>query len=338
MTGENMISIKRALSAVILVAALASAAGPSAGAIDASSPPALKIYLPREALVQGERIELGALGILRGDEALARRAASVAVGRFSVAGQQIVIDRATILAMLASAGIDAHTAAISGADSVTVRRNEDVVPPERFIAVAQAFMEEHLKGHAPGDITVITRPKPYVITKPAGDVRLAPRAHPYSTPSRPRAWVDVVVDGKVRDEREIAFSIRYTHQRIVATADIAEGEVITTRNVGVETVETSLAPPPDMPAPYGLVARRAMRKGAVIRETMVGPELPPVVIKRRQVVLVKFETPLLLVSSFGEAMEDGKAGDLIRVKVNSGKDAKMIVTRIGADGTVSPAI
>ena len=321
---------------VVAAALLAGLVGAPVGR-SAPSEGTLKIYLPREAVVVGERIDLGAVGVVRGDEAAAARALPVAVGRFSAAGQQMVIDRATILAMLASAGIDTRAVAISGAESVTVRRDEDVIAPERFIAAARAFVEEQLKDPSVSGMTVISRPKPWVIENPAADVRLAPKAHPYSIPSRPRVWVEVVVDGEAQTGCEVAFCLRYKHQRIVATADIAEGDPITTANVKVETVETSYAPHAETPAPYGMVARRAIRKNSLIRDGMVGPEVPPAVIKRRQVVLVKLETPLLLVSSFGEAMEDGGTGDLIRVRVNSGRDAKIIVTQIQNDGTVSPA-
>ncbi len=325
-----MKAIKHAIVAAALAAAVAgSAESPS---------PVLRIYLPRDAVVQGERIELQAIGVVRGHETAVRTAMPVAVGRFSTAGQQMVIDRETILAMLASAGIDAAQVAISGADSVTVRRDEDVIAPERFIAVAETFAREQLKDQPIESLAAITRPRPWVVPKTAGEVRLVPKTHPYSTPSRPRVWIEVVAGEDVQTAYEIAFSVAYKHSRILAAADIAEGQVIDANNVRVETLHASYPPPPETLQPYGMVARRAIPKDTVIRQAMIGPEIPPTVIKRRQVVLVKFETPLLLVSSFGEAMDDGRTGELIRVRVNSGKDAKIIVTRIQNDGTVSPAI
>jgi len=316
-----------------IVAAVISVAGQSTGGAEAIA--TLKIYLPREAVVESERIDLGAVGIIRGEDSAVRRASQVAVGKFSTAGQQMVIDRTTVLAMLASAGMNAGEVVISGAESVAVRRNEDVIESERIVAVAQEFVREHLKDPT-ASITPITRPKPWVIQKTAGDVRLAARAHAYSTPSRPRVWVDVLAGDTIQATLEIAFGVEYRHRRVVAAADIAEGEVIDANNVCIETTAASYPPSAESAPPFGMIAKRAVRKGTTIRENMIGPETPPAVIKRRQVVLVKVETTLLLVSSFGEAMDDGKTGDLIRVKVNGGRDAKIIVARVQNDGSVSP--
>jgi flagella basal body P-ring formation protein FlgA len=320
-----------------MAAALVAACIGGGSAADKGSMGALRVYLPREAVVEGEQIVLGAVGIIRGDEAAVKQAAPVALGKFAMAGQQMVINRATILSVLASAGIDTEKVMISGAETITVRRNEDVITSERFLAVAQAFLEEQLKDKPVDGIVAISRPKPWVMQKTTGEVRLIAKEHPYSIPSRPRVWVEVVAGGEVLTGCEVVFSLRYKEQRYTAKEDIAEGDVISKENVAVVTVETSHVPQ-EQPSPYGMVARRAIRKNSVIREGMVGPKLPPTVIQRRRAVVVKYETPLLLVSSIGEALDEGKPGDMIRVRVNSGKDAKIIVTRVGNDGTVSPVI
>ena len=53
-------------------------------------------------------------------------------------------------------------------------------------------------------------------------------------------------------------------------------------------------------------------------------------------VLIKLETPLLTVTSIGEAMMDGTTGEFIKVKVGSGRDAREINARIKSDGTLEP--
>ena len=112
-------------------------AGPVSG-----TDPALRVYLPREVTVEGPRITFDQVAICQGDAALCQKAQAVSLGAFSVAGQQIVLDRPAILSRLASCGIDSGQVTISGADRVVVRRDEKSIPPERFIAVARAFLDK----------------------------------------------------------------------------------------------------------------------------------------------------------------------------------------------------
>ena len=53
-------------------------------------------------------------------------------------------------------------------------------------------------------------------------------------------------------------------------------------------------------------------------------------------VVIKLETPLLTVTSIGEAMMDGKTGEFIKVKVGTAREAREINARIKPDGTLEP--
>src|SRR4030042_7134848 len=65
----------------------------------------LKIYLPREVTVKDNNLSLGQVSIIQGGEPLAAKAGEIALGRISVPGQQIIIDRPMILSRLACNGI-----------------------------------------------------------------------------------------------------------------------------------------------------------------------------------------------------------------------------------------
>ena len=66
--------------------------------------------------------------------------------------------------------------------------------------------------------------------------------------------------------------------------------------------------------PYGMIARRTIEAGRPIEAGIVQPREAPVLVKRQQQVVLRIDSDVLLISAQGQAMEDGKAGDLIRVK------------------------
>src|SRR5512143_705381 len=83
----------------------------------------IQVYLFAEPTVETEAITLEQIGRVRGDDALAANARTVSLGRFSVVGQQIVLDRPTVASRLASCGIGAERVTLHGAEKITVRRN-----------------------------------------------------------------------------------------------------------------------------------------------------------------------------------------------------------------------
>ncbi|NQT03198.1 MAG: hypothetical protein HQ580_14315, partial [Planctomycetes bacterium] len=76
---------------------------------------ALQIYLPREITIKDNHLSLGQIGIIRGNESLAAKASKIALGRISVPGQKIVIDREMVLSRLVCNGIPASKVTLTGA-------------------------------------------------------------------------------------------------------------------------------------------------------------------------------------------------------------------------------
>ncbi len=308
------------------------------GSVAGSKTTGLKIYLLREVVAKDEMIDLATVGIVRGEDVAASTAGSVGLGKFSLAGQEIVIDRATILGRLASSGIDTTGIVISGAEQVKVRREEKAVSSDRFVEIAREFLVKRLKGISVCKITATSKPQGKVVGKKDKDFTLVPRMSKYSTASRPKVWVCFVLNGVEQGGCEVAFSLKYNCRRAVATVDIGVGSVLNAENVKIETRESPTPEGKGWVSPYGLIAKRAITKGTVVRSDIAGPAEMPVVIKRRQTVLVKVETMGFYVSSFGEAMEDGKVDQFIRVKMNSGRNARTIIGKVWSDGSVRPVI
>ncbi|MBN1124155.1 MAG: flagellar basal body P-ring formation protein FlgA [Sedimentisphaerales bacterium] len=296
----------------------------------------LRIYLPREIVIQEDVIRLGQVGIFRGDALLQAKAESVELGKFALTGQQVMLDRVSILSRLASSGIKADQVLLSGAQTVLVRRDEKQIHPDRIEAVARFFLETVMGSDRLCELKVLRKPRAWVLPDGSGNIDLRPQMGQYQVKGTRRVSVEIVKDNKVLGRREVAFSLRFRCRRAVATEEIPAGTFLTNQNMKIETVESDTAEPTDWKPPYGQVAQRLVRSGDVIPDTLTAPAEPIIVVKRRQMVVVRLESPLLQLSWVGEALSDGRVGEIIKVKMGALRNGRIITARVKEDGTLEP--
>lgn len=295
----------------------------------------LRIHLPREAVIDDDVIQLGEIGIVRGEELSAAKAEGVSLGRLSVPGQRIVVDRPTILSRLASGGIKASEVVLSGAESVSVKRREKIVTGQQFIEVAEAYLGANQRGQPACTWQPLRTPKDVVVPGIGDDIRLLARRLPSRSTRQVKVEVAILSKGEQIATSEVLFRLKYKCQQAVALVDISAGGVIRPENTKMETVTA------DYPSewtggklPYGLIAKRPVRAGRVIRAEAVSPERPPIVIKRNKSVLMRVRLPGLVVTSVGQALQDGRVGEYIKVRNTDSQ--RIIVARVSEDGTLNP--
>lgn len=296
----------------------------------------LRIYLPREMVVSGDTIELGEIGIVQGGENLVSRAEGIGLGRFALGGQRIVVDRGTILSRLASEGIKASEVSISGAENVTVRRKERVISGDRFAEAGEKFLRTQVAYSSACRIKPMFVPKDLVLGASGGKVSFHIKKVNYGNESRPKVWIGVLEDGVEKEVCEIIYKLTYNCRRAVAKGDIPAGTVINSEHVQIETVESDTPESSGWSEPYGMVAKRLIRAGDVVSAKVAGPAAAPVLVKRKQQVFLKIDKGGLYISALGEALEDGKVGDYIRVRRGLNHDARIVVGCVRADGTIEP--
>ena len=296
----------------------------------------LRVYLPREMVVKGDSIDLGTIGVIRGDEKLVAKASTIGLGKFSVTGQQVVIDKDTILSRLASNGIKPTDVQLSGAESVQVRRDEKIIDGSRFIETALSFIRSQTAQTMLSSVEAVSKPKSWALNHD-GEVRLVARLESQKRPDRAQVRVAVVSDGKEVDSRTVWVRLKYKQQKVTATANIEKGALLNLNNIKIESSEGAHPQRQDWSPPYGMVAKQTIRKGSVIKDTMICPVEKPLMIERKQIVVLKIETAGLIISNLGTALSDGKVGDIIRVKVeNPNRQERIVVGKVKPNGTVEP--
>ena len=297
---------------------------------------ALQVYLPREVAIDNDVISLGQVGIIRGNEPLVAKASEIALGRLSVPGQRIIVEKSTILNRLVCSGIPASNVTLSGAEKITVKQQQEIIKGEEFVKMAGLFLESNLSAESVCELNSLRPPKDLVVPAMGEEVKISPRLTKNSTANQATVQIIVFQDDKEIGNREVTFRIKYNRQIAVTLTDIPMGTVITPENVKIEKTSSNYPQPANWSPPYGLVARRRLPANTMIHPNMAGPIKPAVVVKRNSNVTIRLENLGLTVTAIGKAIQDGRVGDYI--KVRNVDSQRIISAKVNEDGTVEPVL
>ena len=294
----------------------------------------LQIYLPRQVTIEGEIVRLGRVAVMRGEDSLVESACEIALGKFSVPGQEIVIDKAAVMSLLAGSGINTKNVKLTGAEKLVVKQNLKIITGKEIVDAAIIYLKETEKYSSAADYTAVRIPKNIVIPPDSNDIKITPQLAGNSTVGCANVQLKIDVDGKEADTVNLPFKIRYKINKAVSIGEIAKGQVITTEKIKIITELSDTPQPTDWKAPYGLVAETRIPANKIIEDGMTAEKASEVVIKRNQSILIKVDRPGLLLTAAGMALENGSEGQYIKVRnVDSNR---IILARIVEDGTVEP--
>ncbi|RKY08560.1 MAG: flagella basal body P-ring formation protein FlgA [Planctomycetota bacterium] len=317
---------------VILIVFLLTSVGSAAGIEQEDS--ALRIHLPREITIDGNIPNLARVAVIRGNESLVSKAGKVTLGRISVPGQKIIVDRSIVLSRLAHSGIGASRVTFTGAEKITVSRRHQIVKGGEFAEAALAFLKKNPPDDSICQFDAVGAAKDLILPGESKDIKLSARLVKSSARNLGKVRVAALCDGKETGSRELTFRFKYNSRRLVAQVDIPPGTVISPENVKVEKVISNYPSSADLVSPYGLVARRLLPAKTVIRPGMTGPARPKVLVKRHQNVVIRISTFGLLVTANGKTMQEGRLGEYI--KVQNADSQRVILARVNEDGSVEP--
>ena len=316
---------------LLVIAVVIAAIIPAAGAGDSA---VVQVHIPREAVVEAKALLLGTFAIVRcEDEALQDKVSGIAMGRAPWAGETIQLDRATILSRVASIGLTKDQIQLSGAERITITRDERVIAQERVITAARSYLQETHSTEDGRFWTVVNRPEE--IFAPTDSV-VELKAELVEEPAGRHINVRVIAyhEGKPVGETVLRFKQVYSVCRAVATADIRVGERITEGNTELSEQYVATREAAQWVSPIGQLAKRTIPAGTMIHPGMVRDIEMPLLIRRGQSVVMQVEGPGFIISAIAEALQDGKHADIIRVRnVDSGQ---IVRVEVMADRTVRP--
>ena len=260
------------------------------------------LHLPRSIQTGDSALTVGTVTVVHSDDAPASaKAAQVPLGRAPWMNEKLAITRATILNRLVSAGISAKRIRFSGAQKVVVQRNEKQIPADQIIKAAGEFLKTKLPEEEFGrTLLLVGKVRPVVIPADRKVGKLEGRMSANQTPNYVR--IEVVVNDGTPNPPVAALLYRR-----------------------VATDKKPAAAP---------AARRAGGTPGIVLKKKDG-ELP-ILVKRSQKVVMRVRGPGFLIIGLGQAMQDGRRDDHIRIQ---NVDTRRVITaRVAPDGVVEPLI
>jgi flagellar basal body P-ring formation protein FlgA len=296
----------------------------------------VQIHLPREITVSQSVLDLSLVAVIRGSPQWATVAGRIGLGRLSLPGQKIVLDRATILSRLVASGIPADRVLLTGADAVTVKNGQKIIGSEEFVLAGQQFLRELLASRLVAEMTAMVKPKDLaLVTEPQG-IQLVPQVVRTDARGLVTVQVRVVAGGRELGVRDIPFRLKFEVRQAVVTKEIPQGAALSTENVRIEKRLSERPEPADWRPPYGFVAVRTLAADQEVRPDMAATPEPAILVRRNEAVTIRIERPGLMITAMGTSLQEGRAGD--SVKVRNADSSRIIVCKVNTDGTVEPVL
>lgn len=295
-----------------------------------------KIYLPREVRVKGCEVAVGDVAVVRGEPNVVEEVRAVNLGRLTMPGQDLVISRAMLLGRLAGSGFETGNLEITGAAKVVVTQSRQIIRAEKITEEAEIFLKKNFPDNSVCRYELIGSVDDFILPVDAKTIELQPGLVESNSRDAMNVNVAVIADGRVVSICEVKFRRNYFCRQAVALRDIQQGEIITKDNVKVIQKISRTAEPSGWQAPYGLASKRPIKADSVVTAGMVGTVQREVLVKRNRHVAVIFEQPGLSITAVGKALEDGREGDYIKVRMQIKDSPRIIYAKVKENGTVEP--
>ncbi|RMF90852.1 MAG: flagella basal body P-ring formation protein FlgA [Nitrospinota bacterium] len=287
----------------------------------------LTIIVRASAMVSGTEVTIGDLAEIRGGDAKVRsRIAGIVIGQAPPPGEDRILYGGYIYTRLKQYGFDPQSLTIQVPRKIRVTRAFQQIESgtiERVVREAirrqmpwdpQQTRIREIRGIEP----VILPPGAvqYEVTFPGNTDFLGPTS--FSLLFR--------VDGNLEKRLYGTAYIEVMEEVVVLTRPVARHAIITASDIRLQRVNLARIPRGvirDPAAVIGKRARRPLQANAMVRIYEV-ESLP--LIRQGDRVLIVAESPLLKVSTVGEALESGNKGDTIRVRnISSSREVRAIV-------------
>jgi len=303
--------------AVLLGGGIVASEGVASGGAGPAGPEPILVSLRAESTVRGASIRLGDVADIKGpDPTLAARLRTIDIGRAPLPGLSRTLDVPYIKARLRLVQVDPEALTWDVPAAITVVAASQRLTGGDLVAAAREQVETLRAGDA-GSVSIQPAALPPDLTLPDGVLELKARVNPGTeltgtVPVTVEAWVD---GAKVR-ALSVALRVVPLAEVLVAARLIPRGTVLTPEDVRADrrTLVPGVEPFREPGTVLGQRAVRNIAPGDLIVPAAL--EFPPLV-RRGDIVTLTVQGPGLVAVTQGEAREDGKAGQIIRVRNRS---------------------
>ncbi|EIC22166.1 flagellar basal body P-ring formation chaperone FlgA [Thiorhodovibrio frisius] len=202
------------------------------------------------------------------------------------------------------------------AEAANVAATEEIEPVTNIQRAAKTFLHREAGGENGATVKISVDPVDPRLRLKLCDHDLqasfAPGANKTGNTS-----VKIQCQGPVRWSLFVSARVERFGEVVVAASPMSRGSMVTPADVKLERRETGgllSSYFDDLSDAVGMQVRRSLRPGDVVTDSHLKT---PLWVERGQLVRILSENPSIRVSMSGEALEDGGAGDRIRVRNRS---------------------
>ena len=268
-----------------------------------------------EASVHGDEITLADLTSAGGDEELGRALSAVKLGPAPVPGGTLRLD-AEFIRVRARHALDPSRAQLLLPERVTVTRAYQVVTGAEIAEAAQARLIDRLESLEPrgGPYALTASARPGDLRVPTGKIEVLVRVGDQA-PAQGFLGAAVVIRVDGRDHQTVPMTVRVgRHVPVVVANHVLEPKtVLGPGDFRIETRVSTEIPAGALAAmsdPAGMEVLRSVRVGEIVTEGMVRAKI---LVRRGELVTVLLDGRGFKITTQGQAGEDARRGDLVRV-------------------------
>jgi flagella basal body P-ring formation protein FlgA len=291
----------------------------------------VSIVLPPTAEAARSEVMIGDVTTIEGgDAAVRKRIGALDLADAPELGKTTRLTQALIAHRIRIAGIDSRHYSIQGADAIVLSTRGNRVSEQEIVSAARQFLLTKVPWN-PADVSIeVSRPirNPVHVAGSRDDLRFeASLRSPQVTLGTVRVDVSVISRGVKQAEVSVSLEIHLCRTIAVAARRIDRGQLLTEEDVfferrAVDNIAGFLTEPD---SPVGKRIGRTLVPLQPITKTDVDAAEPDtaIVIRQRDAVKIVARGTGLVISATGEALQDGRTGQMIRVR---NVDSKAVVT------------
>jgi flagella basal body P-ring formation protein FlgA len=296
---------------------------------------AVQVRLSPEAVVTRDEVRLGDLGTIDGEPALAARLRAVSLGTAPAPGSSFRLDLDHIGVRLRQHRVDPAAVRLTGADRVMVSRAFQTLPGQALVDAGMQPALERIAALDPRNAphTLVPLGRPPDLRLATGTVDLRARVQEPAPPYQfVVAHVAVRVDGRDAQAVPVSYRVARLVQVVVAAQQLEPRATLTLADFRLEARPSTEVPSGALEAiadPADLEPVRSIRAGEIVTARHFRPRM---LVKRGETVTLVFEGRGFRITTVGQAVEDARRGDVVRV-VNS-TSRREVVGRVESSGRV----
>ena len=290
-------------------------------AVAQSETRAATIVLRDEARVASDMVQLGDVATITGDGSQGEIEAlrSITICAAPPPAEVQYLSLATVVSALKASGTDLLQLRVGGSPHVLVEREHALVSVEEL----QRIFTEHVLRQTgwPQDTFMVTAPKNLgPVPVPTGIRRIEVETYPGEDfLGSVAAGFRVTVNGSQYCRLVHRFEIERYVEALVTVRKVARGSAIQADDVEIRKVEQSLLDEKAFTSTeqaVGLLATRTIHPGRILTARFLAE---PVIVKRGEDISLMWEGTGFHIKTKGRILEDGRANELVRVRLSSRK-------------------